>query len=566
MEDNKQTALEEKAEEEDLNKKLERQLDIGDVLLMRQANIGAEGAATGAHGKTLYNEYAVGEDEDEDEDEDLESRIGESELKRSETIAKVYTNKSTGAIDLPPDGGYGWVCCICVFMIQLSVWGPNSGYGVLLQYYLSNDVFPGGNATKFAWNAGLIICNAQLFASISLIAVKMIGFRLTMTIAMVFHCVSYVLQSFATQLWQLFLCQGVMLGVSYSFLFVPANSIIPQWFLKKRALAVGICMSGTGCGGVLYTLAISTMIQKYGNQKWALRMVAIVTFVTLSTSIFFLRTRKPEVREEISWKNLKLNIKLMFNKQVLTAKRFWYLIIWVDFAILGYTILLFSFSTYATSIGLSVHQATILTALLNSAQTIGRPAMGQISDKYTGRINFSIALEFILVILVFGFWMNARTFLSLIFCALMLGSALGVGNVMNAVLIADSFTPEQFGSAWSILNSQIGLFTIFSEVMALNLRDYTKRNPFEYAQIFSGLIFVVAGLSLIPFREETVRRLLVKRRDHLAQEISESENSINLEKNGVDIEMLAVKQDVYNELLEGNVKGWLKRAFYPIKV
>lgn len=28
--------------------------------------------------------------------------------------------------DVPPDGGYGWVCVVCVFLINAHTWGVNS--------------------------------------------------------------------------------------------------------------------------------------------------------------------------------------------------------------------------------------------------------------------------------------------------------------------------------------------------------------------------------------------------------------------------------------------------------
>jgi hypothetical protein len=32
----------------------------------------------------------------------------------------------TKAVDVPPDGGYGWVCVACVFLINAHTWGVNS--------------------------------------------------------------------------------------------------------------------------------------------------------------------------------------------------------------------------------------------------------------------------------------------------------------------------------------------------------------------------------------------------------------------------------------------------------
>ena len=36
------------------------------------------------------------------------------------------TNIESRAADVPPDGGYGWVCVACVFMVNAHTWGLNS--------------------------------------------------------------------------------------------------------------------------------------------------------------------------------------------------------------------------------------------------------------------------------------------------------------------------------------------------------------------------------------------------------------------------------------------------------
>ena len=43
--------------------------------------------------------------------------------------------------DVPPDGGYGWICVLCCFLINAHTWGINSSYGEFLGFslFLSTD-------------------------------------------------------------------------------------------------------------------------------------------------------------------------------------------------------------------------------------------------------------------------------------------------------------------------------------------------------------------------------------------------------------------------------------------
>ena len=54
----------------------------------------------------------------------------------------------SGAVDVPPDGGYGWVCVACTFVINGHTWGINSveSRPVTIGYLLTN-----GNLTVL-WN------------------------------------------------------------------------------------------------------------------------------------------------------------------------------------------------------------------------------------------------------------------------------------------------------------------------------------------------------------------------------------------------------------------------------
>lgn len=66
------------------------------------------------------------------------SELSNSENEEANSRSSTSTNNDLG---MPPDGGYGWVCCICVTLIMFSTWGSNSAFGVFLGYYLNNGVF-----------------------------------------------------------------------------------------------------------------------------------------------------------------------------------------------------------------------------------------------------------------------------------------------------------------------------------------------------------------------------------------------------------------------------------------
>jgi len=52
-----------------------------------------------------------------------DSNNAEVEKEAEQTLQPTTTTQSQ---DVPPDGGYGWVCVAAVFMINAHTWGINS--------------------------------------------------------------------------------------------------------------------------------------------------------------------------------------------------------------------------------------------------------------------------------------------------------------------------------------------------------------------------------------------------------------------------------------------------------
>ncbi|KAI4248125.1 MAG: hypothetical protein L6R40_001214 [Gallowayella cf. fulva] len=180
-------------------------------------------------------------------------------------------------VEPPPNGGYGWVCVAACFMINGHTWGLNSSYGVFLSYYLDNDYYPGVSALNFAFVGGLSISQALLVSPLATTTTRLYGTRVTLLIGVFFETLALIGASFAHEIWQLFLSQGVCFGVGMGFLFIGSVGVVPQWFTTKRSLANGVATAGSGIGGLMYSLATDAMIQSLGI-GWAFRILGILAF------------------------------------------------------------------------------------------------------------------------------------------------------------------------------------------------------------------------------------------------------------------------------------------------
>lgn len=176
------------------------------------------------------------------------------------------------------------------------------------------------------------------------------------------------------------------------FLFTGSVGLLPQWFTKRRSLANSIGTAGSGFGGLTYSLATNAMISQLGL-AWAFRILAILAFVVNGGCSFLARDRNKEVGA----------VHQAFHKELFKKLELYLFLAWGFFSILGYIIVVFSLASYASVVGYTATQGSILAAIFNCesftlqrksevltfytvSQGLGRPLIGFYSDR-VGRIN-----------------------------------------------------------------------------------------------------------------------------------------------------------------------------------
>lgn len=486
-------------------------------------------------------------------------------------------------IDEPPDGGYGWVAAFCAMMAAFSTWGANAGYGVFLNYYLSTDTFPGGGAYDYALIGGLVVFLAQVLAPFSALAYKILGFYTLCFIGIFLQTCGYILASFATKLWQIYLTQGVLVGVSFLLIFIPPTLILPQYFKKYRAFAMGIAVSGAGLGGIVFALSTSKLIQETGDQRWALRMTG---FVTLTLALIATILNKPRNYNPMPYsttlkkKFIIDNFKLVFDIKIFKSYPLVLVSLWFLLCLLGYTLMLFSMAAYSSLVGLSAHDDSTVTALLNVGQVFGRPTLGLVADR-VGRNNLAASVSLLISILLWAFWINATTFPVISVFAIILGFFIGIGSLMCQSLAADIIqAPEKIPAAWSIINIIVLFFCLVAEVIALAIRDESSDRPFLNTQIFSGCCFFAAFLLLLIDREWLVRRTLYnrllaaksgfscleKKRHRYLNTDDLQEDGAEINSSKMELELLEARVTKYERLLRKSAVYFFIRMVYPIRV
>lgn len=483
--------------------------------------------------------------------------------------------------DHPIDGPYAFWQAVLVMLVVFSTWGANAAFGVFLNYYLTSDLFPGATKYDFALMGGLVVFLAQFLAPLTALLVKIFGQFPVQLTGIIIQTIGYFLASACTKLWQLILCQGVLVGLSFALIFIPGTLVLPTWFDKQRATAMGIAVAGAGLGGLVFSLSLNKIIQETGDHKWALRAVG---FITLATSLFgslLMRVRAPKkskFRDRLNMDFFIKNFKIVFDIRVFDNYPMILLGIWFGVVLFGYVIILYSFSSFATSIGLSHTQGSNILAILNAAQVVGRPVIGNIGD-FTGRANAAAAICLFIAVLVFGYWLNTTTYPALIGLSVVLGAPVGVGSTMAQSLAGDILNKmgrgERLPAAWGGLNIIVSLFCLPSEVVALKLQRPNSTHAYAHTQILTGCLFI-GGLFLILINREWLVRQTFETRRAQAQETLNAKNNVHLRRQETpepnheaeydDEQLLHERVERYSRLLGRLPIYFIIRMFYPLRV
>lgn len=99
----------------------------------------------------------------------------------------------------------------------------------------------------------------------------------------------------ATKYWQVFLSQGLCMGLGNGCLFAPTMTIMSTYFARRRSLALGIVASGGATGGLIFPTMARQLIPSSGF-PWTMRAIGFVQLVGLVVSNIFLRPRIPPRR------------------------------------------------------------------------------------------------------------------------------------------------------------------------------------------------------------------------------------------------------------------------------
>jgi MFS family permease len=365
---------------------------------------------------------------------------------------------------------YGWIVVAVVFVTM--------GIGVNARTSFSLLFAP--IVDEFGWHRGVTAGAFSFGFIVSAIGSPLIGKlmdrsgpRVVMELGIVVMGAGLLLAPLATQPWHLYVTLGAMVGAGSICLSYTGQSLfLPNWFVRRRGLAVGIAFAGVGVGSITLLPWVQAMIDSVGWRQayWMLGFGLLVVLVPINLLLF----KRPEDiglkpdgdggngaaeaaahRSNIvdpAWAAIDWTLP-----RALCTMRFWWLALGYFGGLYSWYAVQVHQTTYLVEIGFSTSIAAWALGFVSFVGIPGQILLGHISDRI-GREQvwalscFGFATCFVALIAL-QVWPS----LVLVFAMVLAQGALGYGmtSVMGAVVL-EIFEGRHFGSIFGTLMT-IGL-------------------------------------------------------------------------------------------------------------
>ncbi|XP_045448809.1 uncharacterized protein LOC123657277 [Melitaea cinxia] len=161
----------------------------------------------------------------------------------------------------PPDGGWGWVVVFASFLVNLIADGITFSFGVFFPHFLE---YFGEGKGKTAWIAGIFMAMPLLSGPIASFLTDRYGCRRMTILGSILAALGFIISAFVDNMETLFLTFGIMAGFGLSLCYVAAVVIVAYYFEKKRSLATGISVCGSGIGTFIFAPLTYILLDEYG--------------------------------------------------------------------------------------------------------------------------------------------------------------------------------------------------------------------------------------------------------------------------------------------------------------
>lgn len=314
-----------------------------------------------------------------------------------------------------------------------------------------------------------------------------------------------MMTSLSSSYYQIFLAQGVCVGLGAGCLFVPSVAIMATYFTTKRALMTGITAAGgsigicahclslvdisidVSTGGVIFPIVFRRLQPTIGF-GWATRVIAFLALGMLIIPLCIMRTRTTPKKA-----------RALLDLQAFREAPFNIFSLGLFLAFVGLYFPFFYAPIYGSRIvGLDSGTAFYLLAVMNAGSIFGRVIPGLVADK-AGSLNTIIPCGVICAVLAFA-WLGIENEGGMWVFSALYGTFSGAIVSLPPTIVA-LISPDMslVGTRMGMCFTFAGLGLLIGNPIAGAILNIPQ-GKFEGAQAFSAVLLIAGVMAFVAVR------------------------------------------------------------------
>lgn len=398
------------------------------------------------------------------------------------------------------------VLIISCFILTFTGCGVNFAFGVYEEVYESSggpfrDASPGAISLTGTLAASLMTLGAPIASSWC----TKYGARSVLFVGGGLFAISGIAASFGEKLWHFQFSQGFLQGCAACLIYIPAVTVSPRYFDKRRSLAMGIITSGTGFGGMIWAPCIRYLISLFGYRK-AVGMTGVIAgSIVISAACALGIVKKAPNKASKARYNQEFDDgeqRPLSKEDLIFSLGFVSHGLGTCLQAAAYMIPVYFMSSFARTRGYSRTAGANIIALSDGFNSGGKILIGYYADQL-GSLNALVLSTLIsaIVTFVFCYLSNSDTDndiqqVLIVLYACVYGAAAGAYVSLFPTALLESFRPVDFAKVSGLLYMIRGLGTLVGTPLGGTMvrygADSTRYSSFDRTFLLVGFLLLGA--------------------------------------------------------------------------
>jgi len=284
--------------------------------------------------------------------------------------------------------------------------------------------------------------------------------------------------SFATGLWGLIIGQSLLTGFGFGLMYIPGVVAVAGVFSKRRSLAIGLALSGSGLGQVALGPLAGLLLRDLGWEN-AFRVMGGLCVCCGAAGLLMPTPRaNTESEDEIEDDDIEVARwkVIVFGRAVALQQHVWIFFLYAlgDFlAVMALYIPYSCIPELAQFSGISETYAPVLIAAMGLGSVFGRLGAGQLCDQpWVHPLHLTRLALMVAAPVMFIYPFMPPFFLVLAGLLLLLGLATGAWISATSPLLVNLLGLPQLGTAFGRLTFLRGAAALISPPLAATLAEH----------------------------------------------------------------------------------------------